>query len=86
MPSILSSEAMLRPIGPMPTITAHWPLRSRGERSANRGSQAWRRWASASSGKRRLTAITAPKTLCDTVTAVAPEAVVTLTPRSRSSR
>ena len=77
---------MFRPIGPMPTITAHWPLRSRGERSPRRGSQAWRRWASASNGKRRLTAITAPRTLCDTVTAVAPEAVVTFTPRSRNSR
>ena len=77
---------MLRPIGPRPTITAHWPLRSRGERSPSRGSQAWRRCASASSGKRRLSAIRAPRVLCETVTAVAPEAVVTLTPRSRSSR
>jgi hypothetical protein len=40
MPSIFSSAAMLRPIGPMPTIAAHWPFRSRGERSPSRGSQA----------------------------------------------
>ena len=26
---------MFRPIGPSPTMTAHWPLRSRGERSPN---------------------------------------------------
>ena len=86
MPSILSSLAMFRPIGPSPTMTAHWPLRSRGERSPSLGSQACRRWASASSGKRRLMAIRAPSTLCETVTAVAPEAVVTLTPRPRNSR
>ena len=50
-------------LGPSPTITAHCPARSRGERSPNRGSHACRRCASASSGNLRFNAISAPNVL-----------------------
>ena len=84
MPSTFSSAAMLRPIGPMPTMTAHWPLRSRGERSPSRGSQEWRRWASANSGKAPVDRDQCPQHAVRHRHRRGPDAVVTVTPRARS--
>ena len=71
-------------MGPQPTTTAVFPMRSRGNVFATSGDQVCARCAAMSEGKWRAMASSPAMAVCATMGAFAPDPLVIVTPRAFS--